>query len=94
MKIVKLSSMPYANAEVRIDDEGIITLISYTTPVAQIANDWLTVGGLYSMTTRKHIGAFVKEYANTTYQTAKWLYENDHVFNINTGEIKEWEEVF
>lgn len=91
MKTMKLSSMPYANAKVRIDDEGIITLISYTTPVAQIANNWLVIGGLYSRTTRKHIGAFVKEYANTTYQTAKWLYENDHVFNINTGEIKPYD---
>ena len=94
MTTLKLKSMPYANAKVIIGDDGIICLVSYKTIVATITNDWLEILGLYSMTTRKHIGAFVKEYANTTYQTAKWLYENDHIFNINTGEIKEWEEVF
>lgn len=93
MTTLKLKSMPYANAKVVIGDDGIICLISYKTIVATIHNDWLEILGLYSMTTRKHIGAFVKEYAGTTYQTAKWLYENDHIYNINTGEIKECGEV-
>jgi hypothetical protein len=47
----------------------------------------LRVYGLYSATTRRHIGAFVKEYANLTYQTAKRLYEDGYGYNIHTGEI-------
>ena len=83
-----LSVMPYAQAKVRKMDDGSIVLRSYYTDVASIdKNGWLTIYGLYSATTRKHIGAFVREYANISYQTAKRIYEDDYSYNIYTGEI-------
>ena len=88
MKIRTLTAMPYANAKVVIDENG-TTLISYTTPVATIDKDgWLVINGLYSMTTRKHIGAFMREYAGHDYQTAKRIYENYERYNILTGEVE------
>ena len=54
----KLTFLPYAQATVIIDDENNITLRSYTTDVAYLDNEgFLTINGLYSMTTRKHISA-------------------------------------
>ena len=86
--IVNLTAIPYGNARVRIDTpNNCISLQSYDTTVAAIEDDWLTIFGLYSMTTRKHIGAFCKEYANCDYQTAKTLYEGGVKMNIYTGEV-------
>lgn len=97
MIIKKLSAMPYAQAHVEINENtGDIYLFSYTTCVAAIINNgWLTVNGLYSMTTRRHLGAFAKEYIaypngeHGTYQELKHLYENNVWMNIHTGEIIE-----
>lgn len=90
MTIRKLTSMPYAQAHVEINEDGSVYLFSYVTLVAKIDCDgWLEINGLYSMTTRKHIGAFVKEYADTTYSLAKQIYEDDYKFNIYTGEVVE-----
>lgn len=84
----KLAKMPYAQAKVIIMDNGAIVLRSYYTDVALIqADGWLSINGLYSATTRKHIGAFMREYANSNYQLAKMLYENKMVYNIYTGEV-------
>ena len=84
----KLSAMPYAQATVCKFDNGDIILVSYVTEVASIdSQGWLSVRGLYSMTTRKHIGAFVKEYANLDFQTAKKLYVDGYRYNIYTGEV-------
>ena len=59
MTIKKLTKMPYANAHIEIDENGNVYLYSYVTLVAELTADkWLTVFGLYSMTTRKHISAF------------------------------------
>ena len=89
MTIKKLSRMPYAQAHVEIHD-GAIHLFSYVTLVAAIDKEgWLTVYGLYSQTTRKHIGAFCKEYANCDYQTAKQIYSDGYKYNIHTGEVVE-----
>ena len=88
MTIKKLTAMPYAQAHVEIR-ENATTLFSYVTRVAEIDNDWLTIYGLYSATTRRHIGAFVKEYAGIGYQIAKMLYNDGYRYNIKTGEIKE-----
>jgi hypothetical protein len=89
MTIKKLTKMPYAQAHVEIH-ENAISLFSYVTLVAAIDKDgWLTVYGLHSQTTRKHIGAFCKEYANCDYQTAKQIYNDGYKFNIHTGEIVE-----
>ena len=84
----KLSAIPYGQATVIKMDNGDIILRSYETDVATITADgWLIINGLYSATTRKHIGAFVREYANIDYQTAKRLYEDDYAYNIYTGEV-------
>ena len=86
----KLTFMPYAQATVIIDDENNITLRSYKTDVICLDNDgWLIVNGLYSMTTRKHIGAFMKEYTPYDFAFAKKVYEGKYKINIYTGEIVE-----
>ena len=83
-----LSAMPYAQATVVMYDNNYIGLRSYQTLVAMIDNDgWLTVRGLYSATTRRHIGAFVREYANIDYQIAKRLCNDGYAYNVHTGEI-------
>ena len=95
MEIKVLSAMPYAQAHVRIGDDGAVYLISYTTLVAEIdAEGWLRVYGLYSQTTRRHIGAFVREYADCDYSLAKLIYEDDMVYNILTGEVLDYAEYY
>lgn len=90
MTITKLKEMPYAQAHVEHFDNGDIALVSYVTVVATISNDgWLTVYGLYSNTTRKHISAFMKEYTTLDYYTAKQCYTDKIRMNIHTGEIEE-----
>lgn len=73
----RLKYCPYGSAGVNNDGKGNLTLVSYTTPVCFLTNDgWLTCTGTYSATTRKHIGAFMKEYApGFGYYTAKECYE-------------------
>lgn len=90
MTIKKLTAMPYAQAHVEIFDNGEIHLFSYVTLVASIdSKGWLTIHGLYSPTTRRHIGCFVREYANCEYSTAKTIYNGGYKMNIHTGEIVE-----
>lgn len=91
MTIKTLARMPYAQAKVLIDDEGNVSLISYTTKVCSLSNDgWLVCYGLYSATTRKHISNFMREYTPISdYYTAKCCYERHISFNIYSGEIKE-----
>lgn len=83
----KLEKMPYAQAYVVIENGQNFTLISYRTRVCIVKNNVLTVTGLYSQTTRKHIGAFMKEYIWSNYQLAKKLYEDKKAMDIVTGEI-------
>lgn len=88
--ITKLTFMPYARATVIIDDDNNITLRSYNTDVIYLDKEgFLTVTGLYSMTTRKHIGAFMKEYTPFSFAFAKKAYEGNYKINIYTGEIVE-----
>lgn len=95
MEIRVLSAMPYAQAHIRIGDDGSIYLFSYTTLVAEINPDgWLYVYGLHSQTTRRHIGAFVREYANCDYSLAKLIYEDGMVYNIHTGEVVDYEDFY
>ena len=84
----RLAYCPYGSAGVIVNDNG-IHLVSYTTLVCSIDNDdFLTCTGTYSATTRKHINAFLKEYApNLCYYDAKACYEKGHAINIHTGEI-------
>lgn len=86
----KLTIMPYANARVEIYEKGnYIRLISYNTIVADLIDDVVTVHGLYSATTRKHISAFMREYCGSSYAVAKALYENHMSMDITTGECFE-----
>lgn len=87
MNTFKLKSMPYAQCEVIYTEKGIL-LKSYRTIVLSLSYDGiLEVYGLYSMTTRKHISAFMKEYTDFSYCTAKECYEKNYKLNLETGEI-------
>jgi len=88
MKTV-LTAMPYAQATVYRNPNR-ITLVSYKTTVAEIIGGVLQVYGLYSMTTRKHISAFVREYANTDYAIAKDCYTKNIGYDIVT---RQWVEL-
>lgn len=96
MTIKKLSRMPYAQAHVEIDDEGNTYLFSYVTMVVEITADgWLTCTGTYSQTTRRHIGAFMREYVEWPngergdYFTAKNAYLGNYRYNVKTGEVED-----
>lgn len=91
MTIKKLTAMPYAQAHIEIDNDNNIHLFSYVTLVATITHDgWVTINGLYSMTTRKHISAFMKEYGGVLdFQSAKSAYEGGYRINMFTGEVEE-----
>ena len=92
--IKKLSAMPYAQAHVEITPDGEINLFSYETLVVSIDHDgWVQVSGLYSMTTRKHISAFAKEYCQSLdFHTLKKVYNDDMVINMHTGEVIDFAE--
>ena len=93
MTINKLSNHLSANAHVGKLDDGTIVLMSYYTKVIIVdANGWMTVTGLYSATTRKHIGWFMRDYYGLTYQHAKQAYNDNMLFNVYTGEYKRMEE--
>ena len=86
--IKKLSAMPYAQAHIEICEDGSIHLFSYITRVASIdAEGWLTIYGLYSQTTKRHIGCFMAEYVNNDYHLAKTLYLENLQYNMYTGEV-------
>lgn len=87
---MKLKNHPYAQCSVRVLLDGSIVFTSYSTDVIYIDKDgWLYVSGLYSATTRKQIGYFLKEYVPClSYQDIKSLYWSDRMLNIHTGEIK------
>lgn len=79
----------YAQTYVRIFDDDTVQLVSYTTTVIEITPDgWLKVNGLYSMTTIKHIGWFMRE-RGFTYQLAKQLYKDNKLFNVYTGKVRD-----
>ena len=83
-----LKKMPYANAHVRIDKDGSITLVSYVTDVVKIDKDgWIEVTGLYSMTTRRHISCFMDEYTDRDYYFAKNLLEKGIRYNLKIGDV-------
>ena len=87
MTIRKFEDHKSAQAKVREYDNGARELVSYTTVVCELDNEgWLKVNGLYSRTTIKHIGWFMKD-LGFTYQLAKQLYLDNKEFNIYTGEV-------
>ena len=75
-----LKSMPYAQAKIRRDTNR-VALISYATTVCEIVGGVLVVHGLYSMTTRKHISAFMREFG-MDYYIAKECYERNVNFDM------------
>ena len=87
MIIRKLNNHKYANARVVIDNDDhstIYRLVSYSTHVATVvetsAGWFLDCCGLYSMTTRKHIGWFLNDINSPfTFQDAK--------HSVKTGRI-------
>lgn len=79
-----------AQAQV-VTKDGISVLVSYTTVVARLDNEgWLTVNGLYSMTTRRHIKWFLEEYCNgTSFSVARDVCVKDNLrYNIYTAEVQ------
>lgn len=78
----------HANTYVKIFDDDTVQLVSYHTVVIEISKEgWLTCFGLFSRTTIKHIGWFMRE-RNMSYYLAKQLYEEGMKYNIYTGEIE------
>lgn len=90
----RLKLMPSAQAGIIQDEDGTIKLISYATCVAAVDPEgWMTCGGTYGSTTRRHINRFLKEFDTPCgYYDAKRCYEKDLAINIYTGEIKPLEE--
>lgn len=86
--IIKFTDHKYAQAHMKPIRNG-VALYSYTTCVATLQEGWLHINGLYSMTTRRHIGWFMREIGNFSYQLAKQLYEDNKEFNIWTGEVRD-----
>lgn len=87
MNTRKLASMPYAQACVReYPETATIVLQSYSTDVVIIKDGIMTVTGLYSATTRKHISAFMREF-HKSYQMARDAYNGDYSIDIFTGEV-------
>ena len=87
---MKLKNHPYANCSFRVLNDGSVVFTSYNTDVIYIdKGGWLHISGLYSATTRKQIGYFLKEYIpQLNYYDIKWLYYSKHMINIHTGEVK------
>lgn len=80
-----------AAARINYYEDGSFELISYSTVVITVSQDgWLHINGLYSMTTIKHIGWFMKM-LGYNYQLAKQLLYDNYDVNLNTGEIRDWD---
>lgn len=84
----KLTAHASAQCHIELNPNSTV-FVSYTTPVIIIDTlGWLEITGLYSMTTRKQIGWFLKEYApSITFQMVKQCLEDDMMINIHTGEV-------
>lgn len=88
MTIRKLKDHEYAQAHVELHDDGTIDLVSYTTLVCRIYPDGrMECSGIYSRTTIKHIGWFMREYTHGSYYHAKKAYQDDLYYNVFTGEF-------
>ena len=84
--------MPYAQAKVRdYVDIGMDTRIlqSYATDVIIVKNGCMECTGLYSMTTRKHISAFLYEYyPHISFNMVKSIAGTGDKLDVLTGEVK------
>ncbi len=96
-EIVNEMRMPeheYAQCKILVRNDGTLLLKSYNTIVCGLTKDgWLDCSGLYSRTTIKHIGWFMRYFGNgCSYYDAKYAWKNDCVVNTKTGEILSYEE--
>ena len=85
-----LSEMPNAQCGVRFTADGSIHFYSYITRVITIDKDgWIECTGTYSLTTRRQIKKFLKEYAPVfdTYAIEQIAGTGERI-NLYTGEIK------
>lgn len=85
----KLTAHASANCRVRVYDNGDLVLQSYATDVIYYdkAHDRVFCTGLYSMTTRKHITWFLREYIPLLgYEEVKCAY----VDGIAVNSIGQW----
>ena len=88
MESRKFTDHKYAQAQINTYPDGTQALQSYSTIVVEIdPESWLKVNGLYSRTTIRHIGWFMRE-LGFTYQLAKQLYYDNAEMNIKTGEVR------
>lgn len=88
MTIRKFADHPAAACRIVTFDDGTVSLQSYSTYVIDIDHDgWMKVYGLFSRTTIKHIGWFMRE-RGSSYQFAKALYHDYMMYNVNTGEYR------
>ena len=95
MDNIRFPEHKYAQTYMRVCEDRIY-LISYYTAVACFwYNGDIACSGTYSQTTRKHIGAFMREYVEWPngergdYYTAKHCFEGNYRLNIHTGEVEE-----
>lgn len=88
--MIQIKFEEHTNAQARINyyTDGTVALQSYNTIVVEVREGWVKINGLYSATTRKHIGWFAKM-LNLTYQDLKRLYEDNKMYNVYSGEIKD-----
>lgn len=88
----RLPGMEYAQAGILLEP-GAELLVSYETIVAEKrADGWVHVYGLFSASTRKHLGTWGKRF-NLPYHVLKGLYEHDLEYNVNTGEFQKAEKL-
>ena len=87
-----LRKMPYAQAKVRdYADIGkdMRVLQSYATDVIIVRDGWMECTGLYSMTTRKHISAFLWEYyPHISFNMVKAIAGTGDTLDVWTGVVK------
>ena len=82
MSINSLRGHEHANAKVVFTDDGVLKLYSYDTEIISVDTDstgnrQVTCTGLYSMTTRKHISWFLREYfPDITYNQVRDMDKN------------------
>lgn len=76
-----------AQAGVKFTIDGAIELYSYATHVCTIKGDLVYCFFNGTVTTRKHIGWFMREYAKSYYQVAKMSADTGMWVNYKTGEL-------
>lgn len=82
-----LSGHESAQAGVVFMPDGSIQLWSYATMVCEIKGNFVRCHFNSTATTRKHIGWFMREYANSYYQVAKMSADTGKRVNFKTGEL-------